>query len=87
MAKPEHDPMAVGKAAAVMFGVWTAVLWIIATIGISSGTGVYGGMATMLKGCHLFFNMTVLGLILGTAESLVYGFIAGYAFAWLYNKM
>lgn len=87
MAKPEHNPVAVGKTAAVMFGAWTALLWIIGSIGIYSGNGIYGGMFTMLKSCHLFFDVGVLGLILGTAESLVYGFLAGYAFAWLYNKM
>jgi hypothetical protein len=86
MAKDEFNPIKIGKTAAVMFGAWTALLWIIATIGISSGNGIYSGMATMLKNCHLFFNMTVLGLILGTAESLVYGFGIGYVFAWLYNK-
>jgi ABC-type nickel/cobalt efflux system permease component RcnA len=81
MAKPEHEPMAAGKAVAVMFGAWTAVLWILAKMGF------YTGMATTLASCHLFFNLTALGLIIGTAESLVYGFLAGYIFAWLYNKM
>ena len=80
MAKHEFDPIKMGKTAGLMFGAWTAALWILATLGF------YSGMADMLASCHLFFNMNIQGLLLGTAESLVYGFGIGYVFAWLYNK-
>ena len=81
MAKPQIDMMAAAKTGAIFFGAWTLVLWIIAKLGFYTGT------AALMGQFHLFFDLTVLGLVLGTAESLVYGGACGAIIAWLYNKL
>ena len=81
MAEPNFDPMAAAKTGAILFGAWTLLLWILAKIGFYTDT------AALMGQFHLFFDLTILGLFIGTAESLIYGGICGYAIAWLYNKL
>ena len=36
---------------------------------------------------YIFDLSTGLGVVLGTIEALVFWFVVGYVFAWLYNKL
>lgn len=81
MAKQQIDLKAAAKTGAVLFGAWTAALWIFASLGF------YTGAAVLMEQFHLFFNLTFIGLITGTMEAVVYGGLCGLAIAWLYNKM
>jgi formate hydrogenlyase subunit 3/multisubunit Na+/H+ antiporter MnhD subunit len=55
-------------------------------MGIFGYTGVYGGMVNMMTQFHMYFAVTPFGIIAGMIEAAVWGFVAGYAIAWIYNK-
>ncbi len=56
-------------------------------ITIFSYLGLYlGAVASMIR-WHMFYTLDPLGIILGTAEAAVWGLFAGYAIAWIYNKL
>ncbi len=49
-------------------------------------TRMYSGMVDMMAQGHMFFSVNPFGIITGMVEGAVWGFIAGYAIAWAYNK-
>lgn len=55
-------------------------------LGILGNFGVYLGAVEMMQKWHLFFSLSLTGIITGIIEAAVHGFIAGYLLAYLYNK-
>lgn len=55
-------------------------------MGIFGYTGIYGGMVNMMRQFHMYFAVSPFGITTGMIESAVWGFVAGYAIAWTYNK-
>ncbi len=55
-------------------------------MGIFGYMGVYGGMVGMMMQWHMYFVISPLGILAGMIEAAVWGFIAGYALAYAYNK-
>ena len=55
-------------------------------LGIFGYTGFYGGMVNVMMQSHMYFAVSPLGILAGMIEAAVWGFIAGYAIAWVYNK-
>ena len=35
---------------------------------------------------HMFYSLTVGGVIAGIVEAALWGFVFAYAFGWIYNK-
>lgn len=71
------------KQLAVTFAVWSAlfmlVLWLL------GNAGIYTGAAEMMANWHMFFDLTVTGLIAGMIEAAVISFVLIYVFVWIYN--
>lgn len=55
-------------------------------LGIGWNIGVYESAAEQMAEWHLFFSPSVGGIVGGMVEAAVWGFIALYAFGWLYNR-
>ncbi len=55
-------------------------------LGVLGYTGMYSGMVNMMMQWHMYFDVSPFGIIAGMLEGAVWGFIAGYAIAWTYNK-
>jgi|TARA_Y100000310_G_scaffold238535_1_gene241943 hypothetical protein len=46
----------------------------------------YAGAAEQMMKRHMFFSLSVVGIITGMIEAAIIGFIALYALGWLCNK-
>ena len=64
--------------------VWSAAFMLI--IGIFGNLGLYLGAVEMMEQWHMFFSLSVFGIIGGMIESAIISFVLGYSFVWLYNK-
>ena len=54
-------------------------------LGILGNMGLYTGAVGMMAGWHMFFSLSVGGIIGGMVEAAVISFVALYAFALVYN--
>ncbi len=73
-------PLALGYSAAIISAVCMVLL------GLFGRMGIYTGAAGMMQQWHMFFGISILGVIFGAIEAAVLGFIWGYVLAWVYNK-
>ncbi|MEX0933045.1 MAG: hypothetical protein WDZ77_03040 [Candidatus Pacearchaeota archaeon] len=55
-------------------------------LGIFGYAGIYSGAVGMMMQWHMYFRISPLWILLGMVEAAIWGFIAGYATAWVYNK-
>jgi ABC-type uncharacterized transport system permease subunit len=55
-------------------------------LGIFGNFGIYMGLVEMMQQAHLFFTLSIGGIIAGMIEGAVWGLVAGWLIAWLYNK-
>ena len=74
------NALTLGYAAAIISAVHMLLL------GILGNLGIYTGAAEQMMKWHMFFNLSVTGIITGITEAAVISFVFGYAFAWVYNK-
>ncbi len=79
MAK-ELNASALGYAGALVSAA------IMLLLGILGNLGVYTSAVEMMQQWHLFFSLSVVGIIAGMAEAAIASFILIYGFGWLYNK-
>lgn len=78
--KNKLNPLALGYAAAILSAVCMLLL------GILGNLGIYTAAVQAMQQWHGFFSLSLGGIIAGMAEAAVIGFVAAYAFGWLYNK-
>jgi hypothetical protein len=81
MDKAELNPLALGTSAAIL----AAVLMLL--LGILGNVGIYTGAAEMMQQWHMFFSLSIGGVIAGMAESAVITFVSLYLFGLIYNKL
>lgn len=74
------------RALGLTAGILAGLCWF-AGMTLSLLTGIGGRTITTLGSYHLFFSYSWLGMVIMVVEHLIGGFIAGYIFAWLYNKL
>lgn len=74
------NELAVGYAAAIISAA------IMLLLGIAGNIGLYSGAVEVMQQAHMFFSLSIVGIITGMIEGAVISFILGYAFAWVYNK-
>ncbi len=55
--------------------------------GILGNFGIYTNAVEMMQEWHLFFSLSVGGIITGIIEAAIWGFIAGWVIAYIYNKL
>lgn len=56
-------------------------------IWIGGKAGIYAGAFDMMQNWHMFFSLSVIGLIGGVLEAGIISFIAGWLIALFYNKL
>ena len=74
------NPLALGYAIAIVSAAFMLLLGILGNIGI------YTGAVNMMQQWHMFFSLSIGGIVAGMIEATVIGFVFAYAFGWLYNK-
>jgi len=74
------NQLALGYAAAILSAICMLLLGLLGNIGI------YTGAVEMMQQWHMFFSLSIGGIITGIIEAAIIGFVCGYAFGWLYNK-
>jgi len=77
----ELNSKALGLATAIFAGGW----WFIAMV-LSLLTGIGERTLSTVGGYHPYFSYSWGGMVIIVIEHLIVGFIAGWIFAWLYNK-
>ena len=55
-------------------------------MGIAGNLGWYSGAVESMMRWHIFFNLSIGGIIAGMIEAAVWSFVIGYAIIWIYNK-
>jgi hypothetical protein len=80
MATAKLNALSLGYAAAILSAVCMLLL------GILGNVGVYTGAVEMMQQWHMFFSLSIGGIIAGMIEAAIIGFIFLYAFGWVYNK-
>lgn len=79
--KTRLNPSALGISGAV---VSAAVMLLL---GILGNLGIYMGAVEMMEKWHMFFSLSLLGIIGGIIEAVILTFVLLYVFAWIYNKL
>ena len=75
------NEMALGKAGAVVSAACMLLLGLLGNLG-----WYMGGVNAMMQ-WHMFFSLGIVGILAGMIEAAVVGFVALYAFGWVYNKV
>ncbi|NQU78300.1 hypothetical protein HQ545_00875 [Candidatus Woesearchaeota archaeon] len=81
MAKEKCKCLPAGLAAAIV----SAALMLL--LGIFGKLGIYTGAVDMMKQWHMFFSLSIVGIITGMIEAAIIGFVIVYAFVYVYNKL
>ncbi len=81
MDKVKSKPLALAGAAAIVVAV------IMLLLGILGNIGVYTGAVEMMQQWHVFFSLSIGGIIVGMLEAAVVTFVFAYLFALIYNKL
>lgn len=74
------NPLALGYTAAILSAVCMLALGVLGNIGI------YTGAVQMMQQWHMFFSLSIAGILAGIIEAAVISFVFAYAFGLLYNK-
>jgi hypothetical protein len=75
------SPMTLGYSAAIVSAVTMLLLGVLGNI------GVYTGAVEMMQQWHVFFSLSIGGIVAGIVEGAVVSFLLAYLFGWLYNKL
>ena len=71
---------ALGYSVAVLSGL------CMLSLGILGNLGIYMGAVEMMGRWHMFFSLSIGGIIAGIIEALIFGFVIGWLIAYFYNK-
>lgn len=74
------SPLGLGYAAAIIAALGMLLLGILGNIGL------YEGAVEMMTQWHMFFSLSVGGIITGIIEAAIISFVFAYLFAIVYNK-
>ena len=72
------------KALAYSLAIVAAISMLL--LGIAGNIGIYTGAVEMMRQWHMFFSLSIGGIIAGMFEAAIISFIAGWLIAWIYNK-
>jgi hypothetical protein len=81
MVKDRINALAAGYTGAIV----TATSMLL--LGILGNLGVYTGAVGMMRQWHLFFTLSIGGIIAGMIEAAVITFVFVYVSVWLYYKL
>lgn len=78
--KQELNPKALAISLALVSVLIMLLLGIFGNIGIDTGT------VEMMQQGHMFFDISILGIITGMIEAAIISFIFGWLIGYVYNK-
>ena len=81
MDNAKSKPLALAGAAAIVAAI------VMLLLGILGNIGVYTGAVEMMQQWHVFFSLSIGGIIAGIFEGAVVTFIFVYLFGVIYNKL
>lgn len=81
MANTKLNPLALGYTGAVLAAICMLLL------GVLGSFGVYTNAVNAMMQWHLFFSLSISGIIAGMFEGAASGFIMLYVFGWVYNTI
>jgi len=74
-------PKTLGYAGAIVSGTLMMLLGILGNLGLYTK-----GIEAMTQ-WHLFFSLSVVGIVAGIVEAAVFSFVVLYGFGLIYNKL
>ena len=74
-------PLSVGFSLAILSGL------IMLILGILGNLGLYLSGVFAMSQWHVFFNLGPIGIIAGIVEAGIFGFIFGWLFTSIYNRI
>ncbi len=80
MDRAKSKLLALAGAAAIVAAI------VMLLLGILGNIGVYTGAVEMMQQWHVFFSLSIGGIIAGMFEAAVITFIFVYLFGFIYNK-
>jgi hypothetical protein len=81
MEKTKLRSLALAGSAAILAAV------VMLLLGILGNIGVYTGAVEMMQQWHMFFSLSIGGIIAGMFEAAVITFVFIYLFGFLYNRL
>ncbi|MDP2925508.1 MAG: hypothetical protein Q8N99_03995 [Nanoarchaeota archaeon] len=78
--KQELNP----KALAISLALVSALIMLL--LGIAGNIRIYTGAVEMMKQWHMFFDISIIGIVTGMIEAAIISFIFGWLIAYVYNK-
>ena len=80
MEKTELDSLALGYSAAILGGLIMIVLSIVGLLGLG------GEAVQIMQAYHIWYSLSIGGIVLGVIEGAIGSFAAGYLIAYFYNR-
>lgn len=74
------NELALGYSGAIVSAAGMLLLSVLGKL------GVYTDAVEAMQKWHMFYSLTIVGVIAGMIEAAVIGFVWLYATAWVYNK-
>lgn len=81
MNDTKRRSLALAGSAAIVAAV------VMLLLGILGNLGVYTGAVEMMQQWHIFFSLSIGGIIAGMFEAAIITFVFIYLFGFLYNKL
>ena len=78
---PKLNAYALAYTLAIISGVWMLIL------SLAGKAGYWLEAVEMMQNMHLFYSLSISGIIIGIAETALCGLIFGFVFGWIYNKL
>lgn len=80
MAETELNPLALGYSAAVLGGLIMLILSIVGLLGRGAEA------VRIMQAYHIWYSLSVVGIVLGIIEGAIASFVGGYLIAYFYNR-
>ena len=81
MEKTKLRSLTLAGSAAIVAAV------VMLLLGILGNIGVYTGAVEMMQQWHMFFSLSIGGIIAGMFEAAIITFVFIYLFAFLHNRL
>ena len=81
MEKTKLRLLVLASSAAIVAAV------VMLLLGILGNIGVYTGAVEMMQQWHMFFSLSIGGIIAGMFETAIITFVFIYLFGFLYNRL
>lgn len=81
MTKNTLNSLALGYAGAILSATYMLIISILGKLGI------YTNVIEAMQQWHMFFSLSIVGIIAGMVEAAIFSFVILYLFGLLYNKL